>query len=195
MWGTGGLAPKKGGGGMCLRYVKGSTGQRCKGARAGGSAQFGSYDRHGYTRPLSSRTGCADAVPATSKTNSAATASIIRHHTVGLPRYRASVSAAFPNVALSKGIVLFPKCAYELPYDSGDCIVRRIKILVMSGSSIGQFAGFWRCLHLAFPVTMVARLPVTWAYDPHPEHVSHLYLGSLTAKRWRQALCRHAPEQ
>ena len=89
-----------------MRNVRGSTGQGCKGACAGGSAQFGSYGRHGYTRPLSSSTGCADAVLATSKTNSAATASINSDHMVGLPPYCSGVSAAFPNVALSKGIGL-----------------------------------------------------------------------------------------
>ncbi len=59
------------------------------------------------------------------------------------------------------------------PYDSRwRCAVRRIKTRRMSGSSIGQFAGFWRCLHLAWPETMVARLPVTFAYKPHPGHIT-----------------------
>ena len=47
---------------MCLRYRSGSKGHGCKGVLADGNAQFDSYGTHGYTRPLSSSTDCADAV-------------------------------------------------------------------------------------------------------------------------------------
>jgi len=70
----GGRAPKKGGGGMCLRYCSGLKGKGFQRTAAGGSIQPGSDGRHGYTRPFSSSTPCADAVLATTKTIRAATA-------------------------------------------------------------------------------------------------------------------------
>ena len=85
--GTGGRAPRKGGGGMCLRYCSESTGQGCKGVFADGSSQPGSYKGHGYTRPLSSSPVCADAVLARSKAISAVSTNCITwvYH-INMPR-------------------------------------------------------------------------------------------------------------
>ena len=64
---------------MCLRYRSGSKGHGCKGVLADGNAQFDSYGTHGYTRPLSSSTDCADAVAARNRTNSMASANGIAY--------------------------------------------------------------------------------------------------------------------